>query len=1198
MSCSSTDKNTQLLRQQITANYQALNAELDALAVTVAGIGAQGVPSLAPANIFVGSPVSLATSQPMSGDVLIDTNGVTSIASKAIVNDDVSDTANIAPGKLALPFSQILIGGTGNVATGQSLTGPIGISPTGATTIASGAITNLQIADGAAIDPQKVALASNRLLIGDVNSRASAQPVSGDVTVSTNGTSITTAITANSIVNTDINSAAGITPGKLALGTDKVYIGSGGVASEQSVSALADLFGIKYVKTWPELQAALTAVGVAGGGTIFIDGTIIIPPNTVSQFGGAGGLNITVPNVVITGHSNGKSVLKLQTGVTFTNQIYSVVNINASNVIIENITIEGTVINLTFNGVSSQRNAIGIHFGGGVPVSNISPGIADTTIRNVHIFNTFRAMWHSGGSGAPIQRNLRIVGNKIRTSGAGVYLEWSVDGVLISDNSIIGDGAVYDGSKFSVENCIWVGEGIGNCRIIGNNCSDHQRMGIEVFWPFKNTVANNAQVSRGKNSAGVVVANNTISNTGSMGISFAGCRNSVVANNTIVDSVFCGLEIVGDDRNTQDQKPDRIVNALVVGNAVKNVRATPRRSKTTTPVEPWPYGYSPIALDPTNCTLPSQSFSNRVALSGTAQFGLTPHTFTFNIQGRVYPEFAEGKQALLSRSDGRFMIGTVTFNNNVTITVNVTSLSGPPDGAFGTYTLCPYGLHTISVPSLNLEWSGNNFRQNNLPVAALEGTAILLRNSSTASADQYMNATVVSYTQGATTAVISIGDTGAAFDQNTSWIAMASQMIVGLSIDQIFGCKAIGNTVDIVLDSSSSVKIGCQIQFSEDITFEGNTIARGGQRYLFVNNSNRVFIRGNTFKAGTVSMVRDATNFNITVLGEDTAFPENIVSTNPIAWPCSLYAIFFAGAPGYNASLPYNNCRIIFKDNSVIPTPNNELKTLTNGAAIFSDQYSRPESTFGPAVVLKNNWVGEGYTGVVDWPIPVLDYSQKWSNPGQDFTGYRFHIDTNESGASSRLFDIAAGNATYLYLRKWLSVTSNTLVIGAPNKVFSVTVVQIIGGVPTQVLDPAFALAAVPVGTFVRCTALNSSNVVQGFVEGRVMTYNFGTGAFSMLATYAEGTPGTYTNWSIQFDTSALFVDKTSNLNLRSNVVLDYHTGTKIATAPTQKLGFWGKAPVVQRSAISAPTAGDLTSTQAKLNEVLAALRDTGIIAT
>jgi parallel beta-helix repeat protein len=964
--------------------------------------------------------------------------------------------------------------------------------------------------------------------------------------------------------------------------------------NDSGVLTAISTFGIQYVKTWAQLQAAITAAGVAGGGTIFIDGTIIIPPNTVSPFGGAGGLNITVPNVVITGHANGKSVLKLQTGVTFTNQIYSVVNINASNVIIENITIEGTVINLTFGGVSSQRNAIGIHFGGGVPVGGVAPGIADTTIRNVHIFNTFRAMWHSGGPGSPIQRNLSIVGNKIRTSGAGVYLEWSVDGVLISENSIVGDGAVYDGTKFSVENCIWVGEGIGNCRIVGNNCSDHQRMGIEVFWPFKNTIANNAQVSRGKNSASVVVANNTISNTGSMGISFAGARNSVVANNTITDSVFVGLEIVGDDRNTQTQKPDRIVNALVIGNTIKNVRATPRRSKTTAPADPWLYGYSPIALDPTNCTLPLQSFSNRVPLATSVPYTLGVKTFAFTTP-KAYPEFAATKQALLRRSDDQYMIGTIQSNDGTTIVINVTSLSAGATGTAYTFTLCPYGLHTISVESLNLEWSGNNFMQNSLPVAALEGTNLLIRNPSTASANQYMSATVVSYTQGATTALISIGITGAAFDQNTSWIAMASQMIVGLSIDQIFGCKAIGNTVDIVLDSSDSTKFGCQIQLCEDITFEGNTLSRAGQRYLFVNNSNRVFIRGNTFKAGTVSMVRDAVNYNITVLGEDTAYPENIVSTSATTRPCSLYAIFSAGSPGYNVDLPYNNCRIIFKDNSVIPTPNNALKTLTNGAAIFSDQYSRPETLFGPAVVLKNNWVGEGYTDVVNWPIPVLDYSQKWSNNAQNFTGYRFHIDTFQSDASSRLFDIAAGDATYLYLRTWGSITSNTLVLGAPNKAFSVTVVQIIGGVPTRVPDPAFALAAVPIGTFVRCTALNSSNVVQGFIEGRVETYNAGTVAFSMLATYAEGTAGTYTNWSIKFDTSALFIDKTSKLNLRSDVVLDYHTGTKIGTAATQKIGFWNTTPVVQPAAVADATNG--ASTQDRLNDLLARLRSIGIIA-
>ena len=109
------------------------------------------------------------------------------------------------------------------------------------------------------------------------------------------------------------------------------------------------------------------------------------------------------------------------------------------------------------------------------------------------------------------------------------------------------------------------------------------------------------------------------------------------------------------------------------------------------------------------------------------------------------------------------------------------------------------------------------------------------------------------------------------------------------------------------------------------------------------------------------------------------------------------------------------------------------------------------------------------------------------------------------------------------------------------------------------------------------------------------MTYNAGTVAFSMLATYSEGTPGTYTNWSIQFDTSALFIDKTSKLNLRSDVVLDYHTGTKIGTAATQKLGFWNTPPVAQPAAVADAT--DAGTTQTQLNALLARLRGAGIIA-
>ena len=1227
MSCSSTDKNTQLLRQQITANYQALNAELDALAITVAGIGAQGVPSLAPANIFVGSPVSLATSQPMSGDVLIDTNGVTSIASKAIVNDDVSDTANIAPGKLALPFSQILIGGAGNVATSQSLTGPIGISPTGATTIASGAITNLQIADGAAIDPQKVALASNRLLIGDVNSRASAQPVSGDVTVSTNGTSIITAITANSIVNADINAAAGITPGKLALGSEKVYIGSaGGVAAEQSVSALSALYGIRYVKTWPELQAALAAVGTAGGGVIYIDGIIEIEPYSAGGWNN-GGITLNKPNVVLTGPSNGKSVLKLKAGSNYNSYYHFIINISTSNVVIENITLEGVTTSWKYVDTTNPyapTTPNGIHFARG---SNSSTGAADNLgysnviIRNVTFTKLDNALYASGAPNAGIIKNLSILNNKIRNCGGGIVLSYGFDELLVDGNSIIGDGAIPDKTKFSYYNAIWIGRGVINARLVNNYCADHQRLGIEIFFPFSN-VSDPAQlphpVSYGLNGVNFIVANNTVKNMGSMGISFTGARNSVVANNTILDCGDIGLELVGDDRNMNTQRPDLVVNVLCIGNTIKNVRGFSRRPNPLVPTTA-DYGYSAIPLNP-NSAVVTTSLTNKLLLSGTTPFSLGVKTFTFPTP-TVYPEFAEGKQVQLklSISEGLIMTGVVQSNDNTTITINVTSLNAGAGTISYSYFLCPYGLHTLNLIPSQLEWSANEGLVNNLPIVGSEiGTFLTIQSSvgttstlpvGSTERNIYFTAILKSYVVGASVCTVFIDGSGpGACNQKTTWVASTNRPCTGMAIDQIDGAKVIGNTIDTVLDSNSSQRFGCQIIGCRNIIFENNLITRGGLRYLQINVSNRVIVRNNVFRSGASVMERDPATRAITKLGEDIYWPEDYLNNATVAAPSGIYTVFGPPSPEYSATLPYNNCRYIVKDNTFVPGVN-PIRPYINGGAIFSDQFSRPETQFNSGIDLKHNTFTDGYDVTVDFPSPVLDYSQKWNNASATtpFIGYRFHADPALSPASSRIFDIASGDETYLHLRRYTSVTPNNISLGP--KTFDISNPPSSTSPPTYAYDnpslDTFKLATIPAGTFVRCVSgpTVASTFVTGanFVEGRLtsaVTPGPTSTSFTMDVTNVGGSGTGLTAWKIIFDTSVLFVDKTSNLNLRSDVVLDYHTGTKIATAPTQKLGFWGKAPVVQQPSIAASTGDTLAATQTKLDAVIAALKTTGFIAT
>jgi parallel beta-helix repeat protein len=976
----------------------------------------------------------------------------------------------------------------------------------------------------------------------------------------------------------------------------------GGIAPTQSTGVKTDVYTFKniggiiygsiergsqqiqYVQTWAQLQAAMAIAATAGGGVIYIDGTIIVPPNN-SAFG-TGGFDISVPNIVITGPSNGSSVIKLQAGVTYSGFLNFTVNVNDSNITIENITIEGVNNFFLVGGVPTANMPVGIHLARNSSDGN--PGITDTVIRNVTFLNSNYAVHLTGGTGSPTNRNLSLINNKVRNCGGGFVLTWGLNGLLMDGNSIIGDGAVFDGTKLSYFNAIYVGKGISNARIVNNYCKDHQRMGIEVFYPFSNlsNVNQGPQAnSYGQNDASFIVSNNTIKNVGSMGISFAGARNSIISNNTISDCVFIGLEIVGDDRNQNSQKPDQVVGVLCSNNVIKNVKATPRRPYTLAPTAT-DYGYSAIPLNPTSVELPpSNAFSNHVALTPATTYATGVKTFDFTAVNS-YAGFEVGKQVMLKRTDdfSIYLIGTVTFNDGESITVNATSRNAAENlGAFS-FVLSMYGLRTINVPETAIEWSGNNSSFNSIPIAGLNENTTKINIQSTTAAEKniFFSGYVNSYEQNAATCEIFItGSPTVAFTEKTGWIGFASKACTGMAIDQINGAKVIGNTIDTVLDSNSSERWGCQIILSENVIFENNLITRAGMRYLVLNASNHVVVRNNVLRSGNKLMVREAVTNNITVLGEDTSYPENVFANGSTAKPSGIYAAYPANSIGYNVGQPFNGCRWIVKDNTMAGVVGiNTLGTYINGGAVFSDQFSRPE-TLGDNLgrtKLKHNNSTDGYDITVDIPSPVLDYSQKWNSATGVFAAYRFHADPSINTADSRIFDIAGGDEAYLYLKTYGSTTSNTLALGS--KTFTISS-------PTLT---NFLLATVPAGTFVRCTSGTA------FVEGRVTTLvSPGSSAFTMLVTNAGGTGGPFTSWTIQFDTSALFVDRTSKLNLRSDVVLDYHTGTKIGTAATQKLGFWNTTPVVQPAAVADATNG--ATTQDRLNDLLARLRSIGIIA-
>jgi hypothetical protein len=140
-------------------------------------------------QIFVGNAGNVATAVAMSGDIGITNTGVTSIQAGVIVNADVNAAAAIAFSKLAaLPSAQLLVGSAGNVATATAVTGDVTISNTGVTAIAADSIVNADINTAAAIDFSKLAaLTSANILVGNAGNVATSVAMTGDVTIDNAG---------------------------------------------------------------------------------------------------------------------------------------------------------------------------------------------------------------------------------------------------------------------------------------------------------------------------------------------------------------------------------------------------------------------------------------------------------------------------------------------------------------------------------------------------------------------------------------------------------------------------------------------------------------------------------------------------------------------------------------------------------------------------------------------------------------------------------------------------------------------------------------------------------------------------------------------------------------------------------------------------------------------------------------------------
>ncbi len=168
-------------------------------------------------NSDINAAASIAYSKlNLSGSIVagdLTNNAVTSakILDGEIVNNDINASAGISFSKLAsLSSGSVLIGNGSNVATATSLTGDITVNSSGVTSIGTGKITTGMIQDGDIVNADissSAAIAYSKLnLAGSIGT--------GDLT---NNAVTSAKINDGEIVNADIGTAAGIAYSKLNL---------------------------------------------------------------------------------------------------------------------------------------------------------------------------------------------------------------------------------------------------------------------------------------------------------------------------------------------------------------------------------------------------------------------------------------------------------------------------------------------------------------------------------------------------------------------------------------------------------------------------------------------------------------------------------------------------------------------------------------------------------------------------------------------------------------------------------------------------------------------------------------------------------------------------------------------------------------------------------------------------------------------
>jgi hypothetical protein len=289
------------------------------------------------------------------GQVLL-TDGITP-SFGLIENANISASAAIAHSKLAaMSSATVLLGNGSNVPTATAITGDVTINSTGVTAISADVIVNADINAGAAIAFSKLAtLSPGFVLLGNGSNQVTGMQITGDITLSDAGVA---EIASGVIVNADINASAAIAYSKIALTGAVVNADiSASAAIEYSKLALTGTIANADISLFAEI--AFNKMQFITPGTIIVGGSFGTPTATAMTG------DISIDSAGVTSIATGVIVdadINASAAIAYSklNLANSVVNadINASAAIARSKIASGTADHIIVNDGSGNLSSV------------------------------------------------------------------------------------------------------------------------------------------------------------------------------------------------------------------------------------------------------------------------------------------------------------------------------------------------------------------------------------------------------------------------------------------------------------------------------------------------------------------------------------------------------------------------------------------------------------------------------------------------------------------------------------------------------------------------------------------------------------------------------------------------------------------------------------------------------------------------